>query len=76
MRLLDQVRENVGIAFDALMKSHSEDPGSASVARAYTVAHDDMQFDSDFRLLAIRLNVDEIGVCESQFGFHIIKRIQ
>lgn len=62
--------------FDALMKEHSEDPGSAAGARSYPVAHDDMNFDSDFRMLSIRLNVDEIGVVESQFGFHIIKRIQ
>ena len=62
--------------FDVLMKEHSEDPGSAAAARSYSIAHDDMQFDSDFRMLSIRLEVDEIGVAESQFGFHIIKRIQ
>lgn len=62
--------------FETLMKSHSEDPGSARNASSYAIAHDDMNFDSDFRLLAIRLNVDEVGVCESQFGFHIIKRVQ
>jgi hypothetical protein len=62
--------------FDALMKQHSEDPGSAREARSYTVKHDNMDFDSDFRMLAIRLHVDEIGVVESQFGFHIIKRVQ
>jgi hypothetical protein len=62
--------------FDTLMRANSEDPGSAAGARSYAVKHDDMNFDSDFRMLAIRLNVDEIGVCESQFGFHIIKRIQ
>lgn len=62
--------------FDAMMKTHSEDPGSASSARSYAIAHDDMNFDSDFRMLSIRLNVDEIGVAESQFGFHIIKRVQ
>jgi hypothetical protein len=58
------------------MKTHSEDPGSAANARSYAIAHDDMNFDSDFRMLAIRLNVDEIGIAESQFGFHIIKRVQ
>jgi hypothetical protein len=35
-----------------------------------------MDFDTDFRMMAIRLGIDEIGVAESQFGFHIIKRIQ
>lgn len=62
--------------FDTAMKTYSEDPGSASKAMPYTVSYDDMNFDSDFRMLAIRLHVDEVGVCESQFGFHIIKRIQ
>ncbi len=62
--------------FDALMKQYSEDPGSGPTARSYAIAHDDMNFDSDFRMLSIRLNTDEVGVVESQFGFHIIKRIQ
>ena len=62
--------------FEGLMKQHSEDPGSAKGASSYTIAHDDANYDTDFRLLSIRLNVDEMGVCESQFGFHIIKRIQ
>lgn len=73
--VLAKLKANPG-EFDALMKSTSEDPGSAPDARSYSIKHDDMNFDSDFRMLAIRLNVDEIGVCESQFGFHIIKRIQ
>jgi PPIC-type PPIASE domain len=64
------------IEFDAAMKQYSEDPGSASAARPYTIAHDDMNFDSDFRMLSIRLQPEEVGVVESQFGFHIIKRIQ
>jgi parvulin-like peptidyl-prolyl isomerase len=62
--------------FDTAMKTHSEDPGSGPSARPYAIAHDDMNFDSDFRMLSIRLHVDEVGVAESQFGFHIIKRIQ
>ncbi|MBA3503535.1 MAG: peptidyl-prolyl cis-trans isomerase [Myxococcota bacterium] len=62
--------------FDTLMKAHSEDPGSAKNATPYSIAYDDMNFDSDFRRLSIRLIVDEIGVVETQFGFHIIKRVQ
>lgn len=73
--IMEQIKAKPG-EFDALMKQHSEDPGSAREARSYTIKHDNMDFDSDFRMLAIRLNVDEIGVVESQFGFHIIKRIQ
>ena len=30
----------------------------------------------EFRQLSLRLNVGEIGVCQSDFGFHIIKRYQ
>lgn len=73
--LVGQLRAGAA-SFDDLMKSHSEDPGSAAYARSYTIAHDDMNFDSDFRRMSIRLRIDEIGVVESQFGFHIIKRIQ
>ncbi len=62
--------------FDTMMRTHSEDPGSAKNASPYSIAHDDMNFDSDFRRLSIRLDVDQIGVVESMFGFHIIKRIQ
>jgi parvulin-like peptidyl-prolyl isomerase len=29
----------------------------------------------EFRQLSLRLRVGEIGVCQSDFGFHIIKRI-
>jgi PPIC-type PPIASE domain len=62
--------------FDTMMKTHSEDPGSAKNASPYSISYDDVNFDSDFRRLSIRLIVDEIGVVETQFGFHIIKRIQ
>jgi hypothetical protein len=64
------------IDFDTAMKTYSEDPGSAKNAMPYSISYDDMNFDSDFRRLSIRLIVDEIGVVETQFGFHIIKRIQ
>lgn len=71
--LLGQIR--AGGAFDALMKKHSEDPGSAGTARAYKVAPD-AQLVIEFKMLSLRLRVDEVGVCESEFGFHIIKRLE
>lgn len=71
--VLEQLRG--GADFDALMKSHSEDPGSASTARAYAV-RPDAQLVIEFRQLALRLKVSEIGVVESDFGFHIIKRFE
>jgi len=61
--------------FDAMMKAHSEDLGSAVSARMYTVTPD-AQLVIEFRQLALRLKVGEIGVCESDFGFHIIKRFE
>jgi peptidyl-prolyl cis-trans isomerase D len=64
-----------GADFDLLMKEHSEDPGSASSARAYPVSPD-AQLVIEFKQLGLRLNVDEIGVVQSEFGFHIMKRIE
>lgn len=64
-----------GADFDTLMKAHSEDLGSASTARPYAVSPD-AQLVIEFRQLALRLRVSEIGVCESDFGFHIIKRLE
>ena len=64
-----------GADFDMLMKQHSEDPGSASTARAYPVSPD-AQLVIEFKQLALRLNVGEVGVVESDFGFHIMKRTE
>jgi parvulin-like peptidyl-prolyl isomerase len=64
-----------GADFDMLMKQHSEDPGSASSARAYTVSPD-AQLVIEFKQLGLRLNVNEVGVVQSDFGFHIMKRIE
>lgn len=64
-----------GADFDMLMKQHSEDPGSASTARSYAVSPD-AQLVIEFKQLGLRLNVGEIGVVESDFGFHIIKRVE
>jgi peptidyl-prolyl cis-trans isomerase D len=64
-----------GAEFDTLMKAHSEDIGSASSARTYTVTPD-AQLVIEFRQLGLRLEVGEIGVVQSDFGFHIIKRYQ
>jgi peptidyl-prolyl cis-trans isomerase D len=71
--LLTQIK--AGADFDMLMKQHSEDPGSASSARAYPVSPD-AQLVIEFKQLALRLNVGEVGVVESDFGFHIMKRTE
>ena len=71
--LMTQIK--AGADFDMLMKQHSEDPGSASTARAYPVSPD-AQLVIEFKSLSLRLNVNEVGVVESDFGFHIIKRVE
>jgi hypothetical protein len=71
--LLGQLK--AGGDFEALMKEHSEDLGSASSNRAFTVTPD-AQLVIEFRQLSLRLKPGEIGVCQSDFGFHIIKRYE
>jgi hypothetical protein len=71
--LLGQIK--AGGDFETLMKQNSEDLGSAQSNRAFTVTPD-AQLVIEFRQLSLRLNVGEIGVCQSDFGFHIIKRYQ
>jgi parvulin-like peptidyl-prolyl cis-trans isomerase-like protein len=63
-----------GADFDALMKAHSEDVSSAMSGRAFTVTPD-AQLVIEFRQLSLRLKPGEFGVCQSDFGFHIIKRV-
>jgi hypothetical protein len=63
-----------GADFDALMKAHSEDLGSASSGRAFTVTPD-AQLVIEFRQLSLRLKPGEFGVIQSDFGFHIIMRV-
>jgi len=70
---LDQLK--AGADFAEMMKSTSEDPGSASSGRAYDVAPD-AQLVSEFKQLGLRLKVGETGVVESDFGFHIMKRTE
>ncbi len=71
--LMTQIK--AGADFDMLMKQHSEDPGSASSARAYDVSPS-AGLVLEFKQLGLRLNVDEVGVVESEFGFHIMKRTE
>lgn len=70
--LLKQLQE--GADFDTLMKANSEDLGSANSGRPFTVSPD-AQLVIEFRQLSSRLRVGEYGVIQSDFGFHIIKRI-
>lgn len=62
-----------GANFESLMKASSEDVGSAQTNRPFTVTPD-AQLVIEFRQLSLRLEVNEVGVVQSDFGFHIIKR--
>lgn len=71
--LLKQI--SAGAEFEVLMGTHSEDPGSATTGESYDVSPD-AQLVIEFRQLGLRLDVDEVGVVESDYGYHIIKRVQ
>lgn len=64
-----------GEDFDELMKTFSEDVGSAASGKPFTVKPDSGLV-IEFRQLSLRLNVGEVGVCQSDYGFHIIKRLE
>jgi foldase protein PrsA len=63
-----------GADFDALMKQDSEDPGSALNGHMYEVSPN-AELVIEFRLMGMRLHPGEIGVVQSDYGFHIVKRI-
>ena len=72
-QLVDQIKG--GADFDELMKQHSEDPGSAASASAIPVSTD-AQLVIEFKMLGLRLKVGEVGVVQSDYGFHIMKRVE
>jgi parvulin-like peptidyl-prolyl isomerase len=58
---------------DALIKKYSEDPGSL-MGMAYTV-RSDTPFVPEFKQLALRLKLKEVGIVRSEFGFHVMERV-
>jgi parvulin-like peptidyl-prolyl isomerase len=64
-----------GTAIETLMADLSEDPGSATSGEGYDVTPD-AGFVPPFKALSLRLNVGEVGVVKTDFGMHIIKRIE
>lgn len=69
--LLQRTRD--GVDFDGLMAEFSEDEGSAEVGRPYPVTPDS-RLVQPFKDLSLRLELNEAGVVETMFGYHIIKR--
>jgi len=72
-KLLERVR--AGEAIEPLMAEFSEDPGSNQSGDAYDVSAD-AQLVFEFKRLGLRLNVGESGLVLSQFGWHVMKRIE
>jgi len=72
-KVLDKLK--AGADFDQLMKEDSEDPGSSTTGRSYAVSPD-AQVVIEFKQLGLRLKVGEIGVVQSDYGFHIMKRVE
>lgn len=74
-KLADELsaRAKGGEDFDALMNEYSEDPGSKSNPDGYFFTTGEMvqEFESTVR----SLGMNEIGLCESDYGYHIIKRL-
>jgi parvulin-like peptidyl-prolyl isomerase len=64
-----------GDKIEPLMAELSEDPGSAKSGSAYDVK-DDAQYVEPFKNLSLRLKPGEVGVVKTDFGFHIIQRIE
>ena len=64
-----------GAKIEPLMKSLSEDPGSAESGTSYDVSPD-AGLVEPFKNLGLRLKVGEVGVVKTQFGIHIIQRVE
>jgi parvulin-like peptidyl-prolyl isomerase len=64
-----------GAKIEPLMKELSEDPGSAKSGEGYDVTPD-AGFVEPFKNLSLRLKPNEVGVVKSEFGIHIIQRVE
>lgn len=71
--LLGRVR--AGEAIEPLMVEFSEDPGSNSTGEAYE-ATPDAGLVFPFKRLSLRLDLGEAGLVLSDFGWHVIKRVE
>jgi parvulin-like peptidyl-prolyl isomerase len=60
-------------SIDALVKEHSEDPGSQS-GSPYPV-NEKSQFVPQFKKLALRLNEKEVGIVKTSYGYHVMERV-
>ncbi len=71
--LLERVRK--GEPIEPLMAEFSEDGGSAESGDSYDVTPD-AKLVFEFKRLGLRLKPGEAGLVMSQFGWHIMKRVE
>lgn len=71
--VLNKVR--TGTPIEKLMKDYSEDPGSAESGEGFEVKPDSALV-SAFKMLSLRLNVNESGIVRTQYGYHVVERIE
>ena len=71
--LLERVRK--GEPIEPLMSEFSEDGGSADDGDSYEVTPD-AKLVFEFKRLGLRLKLGEAGLVMSQFGWHIMKRVE
>jgi parvulin-like peptidyl-prolyl isomerase len=65
-----------GEKFEALMVAHSEDsPAAVRAGTPYDVTPS-ASLVEPFKQLSLRLAVNEVGVVKTEFGFHVIKRVE
>ena len=68
-------RARAGEPFEPLMAEFSEDPGSAEAGSTYRVTPA-AQLVFEFKRLALRLDVGEVGLVLSAYGWHVMKRVK
>lgn len=75
--LVSELRGRIdkGESFDALMAEYSEDGGSARTGESFEVTPD-APLVLDFKRLSLRLEAGEVGIVLTDFGLHLIKRIE
>ena len=71
--LLERLRKGEDI--EPLMAEFSEDPGSAESGQSYEVTPAE-PLALDFKRLGLRLKLNEAGLVLTQFGWHVMKRVE
>ena len=62
-----------GEDFDGLMRKYSQDPGLSTNPDGYVFSHGEMV--PEFEQATESISEDEVTLCKSDYGYHIIKRL-